>query len=168
MPFNQMMTFPTQLSLRTTHQGIRLFSEPVREIEKLHVKKYQWQNLKIKGKAFQLPQPVNDELLHIKAEFEIQLARRFGIRVHGYTVKYDLKDNLLNGEFVSPVDHKIYLEILLDRNSIEIFANHGRFYLAEAYNSVDQPKHIELFSRNGVTLLKNLEIYPLKSIWNQK
>ena len=38
MPFNMMMAFPTVLTLRTTHNGVRLFNEPVREIAKLQGK----------------------------------------------------------------------------------------------------------------------------------
>ena len=33
MPFNQMMLFPCDLTLRTTAEGVRLFCEPVKEIE---------------------------------------------------------------------------------------------------------------------------------------
>ena len=38
MPFNQQMSFPCELTLRTTPEGIRLFREPVKEIENLHQK----------------------------------------------------------------------------------------------------------------------------------
>jgi fructan beta-fructosidase len=168
MPFNQMMTFPTELSLRTTNSGIRLFSEPIREIYKLHVKENRWRNLEVNGQRFELPEIITDDLLHIRAEFEIKLVRRFGLNIHGYKIEYDMNYNLLNGSFLSPIKNKIHLEILVDRNSIEIFANHGRLFLAEEYNSVDQEKGVKFFSSGGVTLLKNLEIYKLKSIWGNK
>ena len=35
MPFNQMMLFPTELTLRTTNEGVRLFSEPIDAIRAL-------------------------------------------------------------------------------------------------------------------------------------
>lgn len=35
MPFNQQMTVPVELTLRTTSQGLRMFAEPVKELEKL-------------------------------------------------------------------------------------------------------------------------------------
>ena len=38
MPFSQMMSFPAELSLRTTPDGIRLFAEPVREVKTLYRK----------------------------------------------------------------------------------------------------------------------------------
>lgn len=36
MPFNQQMSFPRELTLRSTPGGPRIFREPVREIEKLY------------------------------------------------------------------------------------------------------------------------------------
>jgi fructan beta-fructosidase len=166
MPFNQMMTFPTELSLRTTSDGIRLFSEPVREIENLHTREYHWEKVLIEGENKALLKDVKAQLLHIKAEFEIRLGRKFGLTINGFTVTYDMNYNLLNNTFLSPVDNKIFLELLIDHNSIEIFANQGRLYLVETFNSVDQPKQLLLFSEPGETLLHNLEIYNLKSIWN--
>ena len=36
MPFNQQMSFPRVLTLRTTAEGVRLCMTPVREIERLY------------------------------------------------------------------------------------------------------------------------------------
>ena len=38
MPFNQQMTFPCDLTLRTLNGELRLFRQPVREIERLQGK----------------------------------------------------------------------------------------------------------------------------------
>ena len=35
MPFNQMVTFPAELALRSTTEGIRLCADPIKEIELL-------------------------------------------------------------------------------------------------------------------------------------
>ena len=42
MPFNQQMSFPVELTLRTLPDGIRLCREPVREIELLHTGTRTW------------------------------------------------------------------------------------------------------------------------------
>ena len=42
MPFNQQMTFPVELTLRTLPEGIRLCREPVKEIELLHAGTRTW------------------------------------------------------------------------------------------------------------------------------
>ena len=120
----------------------------------------------MRGENDELLAGVNADLLHIKAHFEIMTGTNFGLVVNGYRIQYDMNHNLLNDVFLSPEDNTIHLEILVDRNSIEIYTNHGRLYLADAYNSVDKVKHLKVFSRDE-TLLKRLEIYELKSICNR-
>ena len=48
MPFNQQMSFPSVLTLRTLPEGIRLCREPVGEIEKLHDKQHTFKDLLLK------------------------------------------------------------------------------------------------------------------------
>ena len=121
--------------------------------------------LKIAGENKNLLKDVAGELLHLKAEFEPDTAPAFGITINGYKLTCDVNHNRLNGTFLSPVENKIYLEILIDRNSIEIYANHGRLYKADAHNFVDGPRGLALFS-DGKTKLHSLEIFELNSIWN--
>ena len=47
MPFNQQMSFPCELTLRTTSEGIRLHREPVAEIENIHTYTHAWSDLTI-------------------------------------------------------------------------------------------------------------------------
>jgi sucrose-6-phosphate hydrolase SacC (GH32 family) len=70
MPFNQMMLFPAELSLRTTPEGVRLFSEPVRELSALHNKKYYWENLSGSELNEKLKE-IDEGLLHVKMDIEI-------------------------------------------------------------------------------------------------
>ncbi len=45
MPFNQMMTFPCELTLRTTADGPRLCFQPVKELKRLHAGRHAWSRL---------------------------------------------------------------------------------------------------------------------------
>ena len=47
MPFNQMMLFPTELSLRTTNEGVRMFSEPVATMMTLYEREYDLSGLSV-------------------------------------------------------------------------------------------------------------------------
>ena len=141
MPFNQMVTFPAELSLRSTTEGIRLCANPIKEIE----------------------------LLHIKAEFELGARHSygvFGLVLNGFEIEYDARHNRLNDAFLDIENGKICLEILMDRTSVEIYANHGRLYLSDPHTSVDHPKQLRLYSLWGDVHLSNLQIYELESIWN--
>ena len=66
---------------------------------------------------------------------------------------------------ISASDKKIFLEILMDRTSVEVYGNHGRLYLADAHNTIDQPQQLELYNLWGEVHLSKLQIYELKSIW---
>jgi sucrose-6-phosphate hydrolase SacC (GH32 family) len=68
-PFNGLMSFPTELTLRTTANGIRMFNEPVDEIEKLHKKEHKWVNLNIQEANGKLAN-ITSDLLHVKCEIE--------------------------------------------------------------------------------------------------
>ena len=93
MPFNQMITFPIVLSLKTTDEGIRMFSEPVKEIEKLHKKKHAYSNIKIAG-AKTLKE-INGGLFHIKAEFNVGDADKFGLVIREFTITYNAEEKVL-------------------------------------------------------------------------
>jgi len=168
MPFNQMMLFPTEFSLRTTNKGVRLFCEPINEIEKLHVKKYKWQNLSSDQINKQLKK-VNGDVLHIICELESITIPQFGIEIHGNRLKYDMNGNKFN-DFpysLAPNSKSLYMEILVDRTSIETFLDHGAFCSVRARNLDVKEKGIRIFpgaARGGV-LVRRMELYELKSIW---
>ena len=42
MPFNQQLSFPVTLTLRTFPEGVRLCTWPVKEIDRLHDKHHHW------------------------------------------------------------------------------------------------------------------------------
>ena len=140
MPFNQMIMFPTELSLRTTNEGIRLSCEPTKEIRTLNKREHKLTDIKMSdtNKRDLLSDIEGElgELLHIKAEFEIGATKSYGVFgfiINGYEIEYDLQHNLLNDAFFDVEDGKIYLEILVDRTSLEVFSNHGRLYLSDAH-----------------------------------
>jgi len=93
MPFNQLMTFPIELSLKSTDEGIRLFSKPVAEIENLHKKKHSFKNKMISdSENFD---GIEGELFHIKAEFDVGKADYFGLVIREFQIYYDVQENQL-------------------------------------------------------------------------
>ena len=49
MPFNQQVSFPCELTLRNTPNGLRIFREPIREIALLHAGQDTWTNRTLKA-----------------------------------------------------------------------------------------------------------------------
>jgi sucrose-6-phosphate hydrolase SacC (GH32 family) len=122
MPFNQQMTFPTELTLRTTPEGIRLFKTPVREIERLYAKGQSWRNITLKPDENPLAN-LKGDTFDIQVEFEMGSATEFGIRTHGATVGYHVgkKEMTLLSKSAPLVakDKRIQWRVLIDRTSLE-------------------------------------------------
>ena len=116
------MLLPTVLSLRTTKEGIRLFSEPVKEFETLQTLKGQWKDLTA-GNANELMLPYNQaDCLRIRATLKLSHATSAGLSLYGQNLlDYDMNFNRVNGVFYSPEDMtsmEISVDMILDRTSV--------------------------------------------------
>ena len=160
LSFNQAMTFPTELTLRTTDDGVRLFANPAREIEKLHGKKHAWKDLTLKEGDNPL-KDLRGELFHIRAEFEVQDTTRFGFSIRGIPIEYDAKGK----SPFQPANGKLRLEILVDRGLYEIFANDGAVYIPRRANPKGDDQTLSVFAKGGAVKLTYLEVYELNSAW---
>jgi len=156
------------LSLKTTANGIRMFANPIEEIELLHKKETVLTDLRDEQDLLNKLDGELGELLHIKAEFEMGARHSygvFGLIINGFEIEYDARHNRLNDAFLDFEDGKITLEILMDRTSVEIYANGGRLYLSDPHNSSEHDKQLELYNLWGNVHLSKMEIYELDSIW---
>ena len=169
MPFNQMMDFPVELTLRTTDEGIRMFAEPVKEIELLHAKKHAWQGVTLTEGGENPLKALTGDLFHIRAELEPGDAAQLGFNIRGAAVAYDARKSELScrGRRASlkPQGGKIRLEILVDRTSIEIFGNAGRVYMPVGVIPPDDNRTLAIFSKGGSATVTSLEVHELKSAW---
>ena len=165
MPFNQMMLFPCELSLRSTPEGIRLFCEPVSEIEMLHNKKYMWENL-TGEEANKKMTEIKGDLLHVMMDIEI---------VHGWTTEVNFRGNPLvsfDGNFNrfngapyicdNPGIFRFNIEIILDKTSVEAYIGNGKLFISEGRK---ENKTDEGLSVKENVKIHSLEIYELRPIW---
>lgn len=176
MPFNGQMTFPCELSLKKYLEGIKLTRKPIKEIELLHQKGevYENKNL-IPGLNKNLLNSIKGDCFHIVGSFRVKTADSFGFVVrldktnNGVEIMYNVKNNTLTcmgkSAVVEPVDGVVKLEILLDRASLEIFANDGKVAMSSSITSTEKANGIYLFNIGGEVLVEKLEVYPMKSIW---
>jgi len=169
MPFNQMMTFPVELTLRTAHDGLRLFVNPVKEIELLHDTRHAWENETLAEGGANLLAGVSGDLFHLRAELEIGDAQEVGFIVRGVPVLYRAaKQEVTCGKAFGPLRSekgRICLEVLVDRASIELFGNDGETYLVAGMVPADDDTSLELISKGGTATVRSLEVYELRSAW---
>lgn len=178
MPFNGQMTFPSELSLTKFNSGYKLIRKPIAEIESLHGKHYSWENkVLIPGINENKVKKVEGDCLHIIGEFDIKTSNNFGfmLRHHksnpGIEVLYNVKRGTLNvlGTTVPlmPIDNKIKLEILLDRTSVEIYANNGQVVVSNCFTPEKGAEDIVLFTNGGELGVIKLDVYKMESAWRE-
>ncbi len=168
MPFNGMMLLPTELTLKSTKNGIRLFNKPVKEVDKIQEKVQSWDNL-TSDRANELMKEFNhSDLLRIKTTIKLSHATSAGLNLFGqHLVDYDMNFNLVNGVFYSPEDFtsmELTADILIDKTSVEVFIDGGAYsYSMERKPRSDNKEGLHFWGNN--IDIKKLEIYTIKSIW---
>jgi fructan beta-fructosidase len=168
MPFNGMMLLPTELKLKTTKDGVRLFSEPIKEADQLFESVGEWSNLNEKDANEKLKAYNNNDRIRIKTKIKLSHATGAGLNLFGQKLlDYDMNFNLVNGVFYSPEDMtsmEISADIYIDRTSIEVFIDGGAY----SYSMERKPdtKNTEGFHFWGNNIdVKELKVYTVKSIW---
>lgn len=168
MPFRGTMTLPTVLSLHTTKDGVRLFSQPVKEIESLQSEVYSGSNLTVEAANKQLESYKDADALRIRVTLKLSHATSAGLNLDGQNIlDYDMNFNRVNGVFYSPEDPtsmEISADIILDKTNIESFIDGGAYsYYMERKANPNSKSGFRFWGNN--IEVKNLEIYSLQSIW---
>ena len=168
MPFSDQLTFPCTFTLQTCPEGLRVCRKPIREIEKLYDKVYQWENLELLPESEPLSKQLG-EMLDIEMEVEVKdaLAITLDIRRHPLVVDVKKKEITFNGKSmpVSMVDGRIRLRLLVDRTSVEIFANQGQSVLTRFFWPDPEEPTYTISAQDGPATIHSMTIRTLKSIW---
>lgn len=185
------MTFPRELKLFKDEDGfIYLAQQPIAELSKLRDERLvNLEDVLIGPEKTNLSVILGD-LLEIIAEFELETAEEFGIKVRkseqksqetivGYDAiqKKIFIDRTRSGDIVEePVrhyapletkDNRIRLHILVDRSSVEVFANDGKVVMTDLIFPDLDSQDVEIFSENGTIKITSLVIYKLRSIYEK-
>ncbi len=167
MPFNQAFSFPHELTLRTTPDGVRMFAEPVEEIEGLRRGTTGLTGGVLSDrKSFALG--VAGELFDIRATFELRDAASVGFELGGDRIVYDVAAGKLGEAELSPVDGRIEIRVLVDRPLLEIIGNRGRVYVTSPRTTPGELTAIRAFARGGSARILDLEVHELSSIWSSR
>jgi sucrose-6-phosphate hydrolase SacC (GH32 family) len=179
LPSNGQFTFPSEATLHELPTGIELFRSPAKEIKLLHEKTYTWEDKKIyPGLDNNLLSRLRHDAYHIKGTIELINCDQFGFIVRcgrdkvGTEINYhvDRKQlSLLNNRVdYTPKNNLFEFELLIDRSSIELFIEGGRYVISTTFTPDPDKNRYMLYTIGGEILVKNLEVHELKSIWNNK
>lgn len=176
LPFNQQMSFPCELSLKTTPDGVRLCANPVSEISSLVSSTHSSSNQTLGTTNLLAPAGPLD-LVDLSIEFEPGTASQIVIDLPRTTVRYEVSSSALtftdvNGNTGPLVDGavtqragRVKLRILLDRLSIEAYAfdgeKFGSHYISPNYGTQTP----SITATGGQGWLHSLTIHKLNSAW---
>ena len=164
MPFNQHMSFPATLELRTTPMGIKLFRWPVEEIKRLYHKSLRYEKIEL-GLLNENLKNESFDGVDLYVAFDRKRTTSFEMNIRGQILIYE-KDNFYFNDVTLPTQNKnkVNVRILLDRTSIEIFVDDG-FSVFSTY-SVPTEKNSQISLRSDKKLyFDEFEVNKLRSIW---
>ena len=176
MPYNQQLSFPTDLYLKTTENGIRLYRTPVREISNLYDKHFEWKNLSVsQGENFL--KDLNGDLYDMQFVIDLTTPLPFEIDIRGAKIHYDPAAKKISCEGptvraqaqdlgsapIKVIDGKLSIRILVDRASIEIFGNDGEMAITSSFMP-STSNYSYAFISDGITVEK-ADIYSLHPAW---
>lgn len=163
MPFNQQMTIPFDLKLHKTPVGIRLTKYPVKELETLR-----YESKEVKDVPLGQWKAAAGELADVEAELDRQGAGAIVMKVRGAEIRY-LPGSLRCLDYTAPlkpVDGPIKLRVLVDRTSIEVFANDGDASISATFLPRESDQDVEFWSEQGEARIVALRLHKLHSVWD--
>lgn len=167
LTWNGQMCFPVELTLQAFPEGIRLCRQPIDEIENIAVAKQSWSDLRLQP-GEKIGPTIPAGLLDIEVEIEPAGATEFGLVVRGHPIRYSMTVGAIGvGPDSAPLKiagKPLRLRILVDRPSIEVFADKGQVTFSTVYLE-GNTNEIVFTASGGDILLRTLTVTRLESIW---
>ncbi len=164
-PFSQQVTFPCELKLKNTPDGLRLYRLPVREIAKLAGEVKTW-NCETYAPGKQVTVSESGEAFRIEADIEIPAGSTLIMNIRGTELRLG-KNSLQIGDRSGSITEDVRkMEILVDRASVETFVNDGLL----SCTTIMKPAApgISLRVEGGEATLHSLRRTELKGMWPQE
>ncbi len=183
-PWRGAMTIPRNLALRNTEDGLRLTSEPVKELQNLRKNKRY-----IGWNTDTIVQLSGLNEIIMKADLTGSTAEDFGL-VFSNRMNDKLVvgfNRLLNQFYIDRTgsgrtdffpafrarhyapriinDNKIKWHLFLDRSSLELFADDGLVSMTEIFFPNENIDRVSFFQRNGTVKIREFILFELKLIW---
>ncbi|MBC8117593.1 MAG: GH32 C-terminal domain-containing protein, partial [Candidatus Saccharimonas sp.] len=173
-PFNQQMTIPVELTLKTTANGTKLFAWPVPELDaaskgRAHATILSIDRLKLQpSKEVTVTGPgVTLDQFDMTLELEVGTAEKITLTVCGTPIVCDAKQQKLTCRHVTaPVsirEGRVSLRVIGDRGSLEIFVNKGETALSIGHTPSDTDRTWKALATGGEATLHRPSIANLNA-----
>jgi fructan beta-fructosidase len=170
MSFNQAMSLPLELGLKSTADGPRLTHTPVKELKALWQRTHSIQRTELKANEEALKVTAG-KLLQVQTTLVPSETARFALTVRGVALAYDAKTQELRiGEHKVNVplrDGKLSLRVFADRTAFEIFIGDGLIYVPLPMIPKSEHTTVTLVVAAGKVQVDELQVDELTSIWTK-
>ena len=174
---NSLITFPVELTLRRTAEGLRLHQNPVAELESLRTGTMSVPDGTMVSDGAPLSVRPAGRLLDIELELTPAGAGALTLEIFGKPIRLDLQamelqfhealeDNDVRAPLV-PVDGRLDLRLLVDTIFLEIFSARGRYYTPVRCAFPQAAGAVHLRTTDGPVRVERLRIHELRSIWER-
>ena len=162
MPFNQMISFPCELTLRTTPDGLRIFRRPIADVSKLHRSEDTWTK-RVVGKDRTLELAPAGQTCRLLASVSIPDGARLVFNLRGVPVTFTAK-TVESGHQPASVQARVSaIEILVDVASVETFVNNGE--VSSTRFALPRASGLSLRAEGGNVVIESLQLFTLDSAW---
>lgn len=167
MPFNQTFTVPTNLTLRTTENGVRMFATPIEELEQLRKPNPKSvTNVGLTPDAFLLEFDVEDQLLDIVVTLRRGTASKAVLQFGANKAVYDFNEQKLDEMPLPMKEGVVTFRVLTDRPMYELIGGDGRCFKTQPRGDMGAPiGRISLTAEGGDLKVESLKAYEMRSIW---
>ena len=177
--FRPNMSFPLELSLRRTPDGIRLFQNPVSEIQQLYRKTHTIRELTVDNTGVSVD-GLSGGLYRIQARIDPGSAEAVDIVILGYEITYNAGESTIGGKpdsfgdealdylrhnakpayRIARREDRIQFDALVDRTSIELFPNDGERYIFYSRLKLYEHNgaHLTFKTRGGVSFIHDITV----------
>lgn len=191
-PWRSAQSIPRSIHLETVDGKVQMVQRPVEALQILRAEHTGLENLEVDNVMLSLSESgIRGKAYEMVVKLDPGDARNAGIKLRsgddeetivGYdsgteTVYVDRRnsgDVSFNENFaarndapVSLVDGIIKLHIFVDWSSVEVFVNDGRTVFTNRIFPDPESQSVEIFADGGNAVIKNLDFWTLRSIWNE-
>ena len=178
IPFSQGFTLPLELTLRTADDGVRMYANPVKELDNLREKElFSAQGKKLGGTetvSCDTQEPLVEVVVSVKTEAKkgtIEL--KFGATSLYYFIE---QKQLGDSPFIQNIrdkcivhdkdDGRIDFRLYVDRATWEVFVENGSVYKIGSRKDMSTPVgKISVGLAGAEGTVESMKVYKLKSIW---
>lgn len=166
--WSQQLIFPVELTLKTINNEVRLCRNPIDGIKQLRYDAKFWKDMPVEPKENPLEE-IDGDVFEIISEIDLGKSKEIVFDIRGEKAVYNVADQQLlfmeRKAQVIPIENKIKLRFIIDRNSVEIFANQGEVTFTRLFYPDPSNMNLRLTSAGGAFRINTMEVYRLESIW---